>query len=85
MLLNETQEEIRNMARDFSPIVQVTTQPYVIVVNPNVPVKSIAELIAYAKANPGKLNYASFGIGSIAHMAGELFKQASKTDIVHIA
>src|SRR3954470_1674724 len=45
-----------DMARDFAPIVQVTTQPYVIVVNPNVPVKSVSELTAYAKANPGKLN-----------------------------
>lgn len=54
-------------------------------INPGVPAKSVVELIAYARANPRKLNYASFGIGSIAHMAGELFKQASKTDIVHVA
>ena len=73
-----------DMARDFSPIVQVTTQPYVIVVNPNVPVKSIAELIAYAKTNPGKLNFASSGNGSLIHLMTELFKSTTGTQMTHV-
>ena len=73
-----------DMARDFSPIVQVTTQPYVIVVNPNVPVKSIAELIAYAKANPAKLNFASSGNGSLIHLMTELFKSMTGTQMTHV-
>ena len=73
-----------DVTRDFSPIVQVTTQPYVIVVNPNVPVKSIAELIAYAKANPNKLNFASSGNGSLIHLMTELFKSMTGTQMVHV-
>ena len=73
-----------DVTRDFSPIVQVTTQPYVIVVNPNVPVKSIAELIAYAKANPTKLNFASSGNGSLIHLMTELFKSMTGTQMVHV-
>jgi tripartite-type tricarboxylate transporter receptor subunit TctC len=56
----------------------------VVVVNPQVPVKSIPELIAYAKANPGKLNMASSGNGSTIHMSGELFKMLTGTDMVHV-
>ena len=74
-----------NVVADFTPVSQLADVDLLLGIHPAVPAKSVAELIAYAKANPGKLNYASFGIGSIAHMAGELFKQASKTDIVHIA
>ncbi|MGZ5096401.1 MAG: Bug family tripartite tricarboxylate transporter substrate binding protein, partial [Burkholderiales bacterium] len=73
-----------DVTRDFSPIVQVTTQPYVIVVNPNVPVKSITELIAYAKANPNKLNFASSGNGSLIHLMTELFKSMTGTQMVHV-
>ncbi len=73
-----------DISRDFTPIVQVTTQPYVIVVNPNVPVKSIAELIAYAKANPGKLNFASSGNGSLIHLMTELFKSTTGTQMTHV-
>ena len=54
-------------------------------IHPSVPAKNVSELIAYAKANPGKLNYASLGIGSISHVAGEMFKQASGTQLVHVA
>ena len=53
-------------------------------VNPQVPVKSVAELIAYAKANPGKLSYGSAGIGSSLHLAGEFFKREAGVDIVHV-
>ena len=73
-----------NIERDFVPIVQVTTQPYVIVLNPAVPVKSVAELIAYAKANPGKLNFASSGNGSLIHLMTELFKSMTGTQMTHV-
>src|SRR4051812_18779661 len=73
-----------DMVRDFAPIVQVTTQPYVIVVNPNVPVKSVAELIAYAKANPTKLNFASSGNGSLIHLMTELFKSMTNAPMTHV-
>ncbi|MDB5810913.1 MAG: transporter [Betaproteobacteria bacterium] len=74
-----------NVLTDMTPVSNLADVDLLLGVNPNVPAKTVSELISYAKANPGKLNYASFGIGSIAHMAGELFKQASKTEIVHIA
>ena len=70
--------------RDFAPVSQVTTQPYVIVVNSGVPVHSVKELIAYAKANPDKLNYASSGNGSLIHLATELFRITTGTRMVHI-
>ncbi len=57
---------------------------YVLAVNPQVPAKSVAELIAYAKANPGKLSYGSAGIGSSLHLAGEFFKREAGIDIVHV-
>lgn len=70
--------------RDFAPVSQVTTQPYVIVVNPKLPIQSVKELIGYAKANPDKLNFASSGNGSLIHLATELFKSATGTRMVHI-
>jgi tripartite-type tricarboxylate transporter receptor subunit TctC len=73
-----------HIARDLQPVTQLATIDLLLGVYPQIPAKSVSELIALAKAQPGKLNYASFGIGSIAHMAGEMFKQASNTDIVHI-
>ncbi len=74
-----------NVLADFTPVSQIADVDLLLGIYPGVPAKNVAEFIAYAKANPGKLNYASFGVGSIAQMAGELFKQASKTQIVHIA
>ena len=74
-----------SVVNDFTPVSLLADIDLLLGIYPGVPAKTVTELIAYAKAKPGKLNYASFGIGSIAHMAGELFKQASKTDIVHIA
>jgi tripartite-type tricarboxylate transporter receptor subunit TctC len=71
--------------RDFVPISLIGTQANILVVNPALPVTSLAELIALAKANPGKLNFASSGHGAAAHLAGELFKAAAKVDIVHVA
>lgn len=73
-----------DVVRDFHAIAQVTTQPYIIVVNPAVPVKSIAELIAYAKSNPGKLNFASSGNGSLIHLMTELFKSTTGAPMTHV-
>src|SRR5262245_5067963 len=73
-----------DLGRDFAPVGRVSTSPFVLVVHPSVPAKTLAELIAYAKANPGKLNYASAGIGTPPHMAGELFKAMAGVDIVHV-
>ena len=68
----------------LTPVALVGTAPFLMVVNPTVPVKNIQELIAYAKANPGKLNYGSSGRGSSNHLAAELFKRMAGVDIVHV-
>ena len=70
--------------KDFSPISLLAMQPNLLVVNPELPVKTLAELIAYAKVNPGKLNFGSSGIGTSQHLAGELFKRRAGVDIVHV-
>lgn len=69
---------------DLAPVIQMTQFTYAFYVSPKMQVKSIAELIAHAKANPGKTNYASVGIGSTPHLAFELFKLATGIDITHI-
>lgn len=69
---------------DFAPVVLIATGSFVLVVHPSLPVKSLAQLIALAKANPAKLNYASSGTGSGSHMAAELFKFSTGLDIVHV-
>ena len=71
--------------KDFIPISLIGTQANILVVNPAVPANSMAELIALAKASPGKLNFASSGFGAAAHLAGELFKTEAKINIVHVA
>lgn len=71
-------------AKDLVPVVWIASQPNILVVHPEVPAKSVKELIAYLKSQPGKLNYASSGSGAAAHLAGELFKSMTKTDMVHI-
>ena len=71
-------------AKDFAPITVLASVPNVLIVNPSVPAKSVAELVALAKAKPGSLNYASPGNGSIPHLAAELFKRMAGVDIVHI-
>jgi tripartite-type tricarboxylate transporter receptor subunit TctC len=71
--------------RDFMPIGLIGTQANILVVNPTVPANSMAELIAFAKAKPRQLNYASSGHGAAAHLAGELFRTEAKVDIVHVA
>lgn len=70
--------------RDFSAISLVASAPNVLVVHPSLPVKSVAELVAYAKAHPGVLNFASPGNGSSPHLAGELFKSMAGIDMVHV-
>jgi len=70
--------------RDIAPIAGLIRFPNVVVVNPSVPVKTISELIEYAKANPGKLNMASSGNGSTIHMSGELFKMMTGVNMVHV-
>jgi len=70
--------------RDFAPVALVAIQPNILVVHPSLPVSSVAELIRFSKANPGKLNYASSGSGAAAHLAGELFKAMAGVDLVHV-
>ncbi|MEY4597955.1 MAG: hypothetical protein RLZZ445_752 [Pseudomonadota bacterium] len=70
--------------RDFSTITQVTSQPYVLIVHPGVAAKTVKELVAYTKANPNKINYASSGQGSLIHLTSELFKVRTGADMMHI-
>ena len=70
--------------KDFAPVSLVAVQPNILVVNPQVPARSVTELITLAKKNPGKLNYASSGSGAAAHLAGELFKTMTGVDMVHV-
>jgi tripartite-type tricarboxylate transporter receptor subunit TctC len=70
--------------RDFAPVALVAIQPNILVVHPSLPVSSVDELIRFAKANPGKLNYASSGSGAAAHLAGELFKAMTGVELVHV-
>lgn len=71
--------------RDFSPITLIATSPNIVLVHPSLPVKSVRDLIALAKARPGELNYASAPTGGLTHLAGELFKSMSGTNIVRVA
>lgn len=71
--------------RDFAPITQFATAQFILVVHPSVPAKSVSELIAFAKAKPGSLDYASSGVGSPLHLAAELFKIWVGIDLVHVA
>lgn len=70
--------------KDFSPIALLTVSTNVIAVHPSLPVNNLKEFIAYAKANPGKLNYASQGNGSVSHIGTEMFKQSTGVDMVHV-
>ena len=73
-----------DIVRDFAPLTQVSNTPNILAVHPAVPVKSVKVLIAYAKANPGKLRYGSPGSGSSQHLSGELFKSMAGVDIQHV-
>lgn len=73
-----------DLERDFAPVSLLITAGFPLVVNPSLPVRNVQELISLAKAHPGKLNYGSSGVGSSAHLAGELFKLMAKADIQHV-
>jgi len=73
-----------DFARDIAPVAGIFLVPQVMVVTPSFPAKTVPEFIAYAKANPGKVNMASSGIGSVQHVAGELFKFMTGVDMVHV-
>ena len=73
-----------NLLKDFAPIAPINYSDLVLVVNPSVPANNLAELLKYARANPGKLNYASSGNGTPYHMAGELFKYMANVQMTHI-
>lgn len=70
--------------KDFDPLMVVGVAPYMLAVNPSLPVKNLRELVALAKAQPGKINYASAGNGTVNHMLGEMLKTAAGIDIVHV-
>ena len=70
--------------KDFEPIALVGTSPYIVALHPSVPASSVAELTAYAKANPGKLNYGSSGTGGLPHLAGELYERLAGVKLVHV-
>src|ERR1700680_666956 len=73
-----------NFIRDIAPVAGIARTTLVMVVNPSVPAKTIPEFIAYARANPGKVNMASAGTGGIGHLAGELFKMLTGVSLVHV-
>jgi tripartite-type tricarboxylate transporter receptor subunit TctC len=73
-----------NFLRDMVAVASIARSPGVLVVNPTVPTKTVAEFVAYAKANPAKLNMASAGIGSVQHVYGELFKAMAGVDLLHV-
>ena len=85
LAISPTMEQVAyDVAKDFAPITLVVTVPEMLVVASNVPAKNMDELVALAKAQPGKLNFASAGVGGLPHLAGELFKLTAKIDIVHV-
>ena len=73
-----------DVERDFVPVSLIATGPNILVVNPSTPATTLGELIAYARANPGKLNFGSGGSGSVAHLSGEMFKSQANLDIAHV-
>jgi tripartite-type tricarboxylate transporter receptor subunit TctC len=73
-----------NFIRDIAPVASIGRVPYVMEVHPSVPAKTVADFIAYAKANPGKINLGSPGIGTPGHVDGELFKMMAGVDLVHV-
>ena len=85
LVISPSMEKVAyDVAKDFAPVTLVVTVPEMLVVASNVPASSMAELVALAKAQPGKLNFASAGLGGLPHLAGELFKLTAKIDIVHV-
>jgi tripartite-type tricarboxylate transporter receptor subunit TctC len=73
-----------DFSKDLVPVGLVALTPNVLLVNPSIPVKTVAELVNYIKANPGKVNFGSAGTGSTEHLSGEMFRAMTKSDISHI-
>jgi tripartite-type tricarboxylate transporter receptor subunit TctC len=73
-----------DMLRDFAPVTQITTMPWILAVTPSLPVNSVQELVALAKQKPGTLNFASSGAGTPPHLVGEMFRIETGTDMVHV-
>jgi tripartite-type tricarboxylate transporter receptor subunit TctC len=73
-----------DVSKDFTPIINVAISPYVLAVNPSLPVHNLKEFIAYAKANPGKLSFSSPGVGSASHLAGEMLQTMAGIQMVHV-
>jgi tripartite-type tricarboxylate transporter receptor subunit TctC len=85
LVINPSMEKVPyDIQKDFAPVTLVVTVPEMLVVASNVPANNMAELVALAKAQPGKLNFASAGVGGLPHLAGELFKLTAKIDVVHV-
>ncbi len=85
LVINPSLEKMPyDVRKDLAPVTLIVTVPEMLVVASNVPANNMAELIALAKAQPGKLNFASAGVGGLPHLAGELFKLTAKIDIVHV-
>lgn len=85
LAISPTMEKVAyDVSKDFAPVTLVVTVPEMLVVASNVAAKNMDELVALAKAQPGKLNFASAGVGGLPHLAGELFKLTAKIDIVHV-
>jgi tripartite-type tricarboxylate transporter receptor subunit TctC len=73
-----------NFIRDIAPVASIIRSPNVMLVHPSIPAKTVPEFIAYAKANPGKINMASGGVGTSVHMSGEMFKMMTGVNMVHV-
>jgi tripartite-type tricarboxylate transporter receptor subunit TctC len=73
-----------DIARELAPISLIAAPPYILVVNPALPVKTTAELIAHARQNPGKISFGSSGVGSASHLSGALFQQMAGIDMLHV-
>lgn len=84
LMMSSTASLTEKNAASFAPVTLVSASPYVIVVNPQVPARSVKELVAYAKKNPGKLSFGSSGTGAASHLAAELFKSLAGIDMLHV-
>jgi tripartite-type tricarboxylate transporter receptor subunit TctC len=84
LLMSSTASLTEKNVHQFAPVTLVSASPYVLVVSAKTPVASIAELIAHAKTNPGKLTYASSGTGAASHLSAELFKSMARVDLLHV-
>jgi tripartite-type tricarboxylate transporter receptor subunit TctC len=84
VILPHLQKMPYNVGRDFAPVSLAVVTPLILVVHPSLPVKSVKELVAFARARPGQLSYASAGTGGVQHLAGELFKITMKLDMTHV-